>query len=323
MRIDDFLSDIAQPPRPADGADELEAMQAKLVALLDRLTGPFLEGTMQTPIPGVWIHRIAHPGPPNYHLQVPLFAVIAQGSKRMLVGDEAYEYDRFNYFVSTVELPVAGQVIVADPAEPYLGMRLDIDMDAVRELIREEMVRPTDSSDAPVALSVTRLSENILDPVLRLLRLLETPQDIPVLAPMIQREILYRLLANGQGARLRQIALQDTHTQRIARAIETMRRDFAQSLRMNDLARDVHMSVSSFHQHFKAVTTMSPLQYQKQLRLHEARRIIFERDTDVALTARLVGYESASQFTREYGRLFGAPPLRDRRRWLTEQVEVD
>ena len=161
----------------------------------------------------------------------------------------------------------------------------------------------------------------MLDAVLRLLRLLSNPDDIPILAPMIKREILYRLLQNGQGTRLRQIALQDSQTQRVAKVIRYLRGNFARSMRMDSIARDVHMSVSSLHHHFKAVTAMSPLQYQKQLRLQEARRLMLLEDIDVAMAAHRVGYESASQFSREYSRFFGAPPLRDRRRWLEDGAE--
>ena len=151
-----------------------------------------------------------------------------------------------------------------------------------------------------------------------MLRLLDTPEDVPIMAPLIKREIMYRLLVNGEGARLRQIALQDSHTQRIAKAISALRVNYAQSLRVEDMARAVHMSVSSFHHHFKAVTAMSPLQYQKQLRLQEARRQMLMTGSDVASAAHSVGYESPSQFAREYGRMFGAPPLRDKQRWLSE-----
>jgi AraC-like DNA-binding protein len=290
-----------------------------LVALLDRLTGPTFDGKATTAIDGVHIHRVWHPGPPRYHMQRPLFAVIAQGSKRILVGSERYEYDSFHYLVSSVDLPVAGQVVTASPERPYLGMRLDIDLSLVRELIHDASLPPPGNTAATApGVCVAPLTDVILDPVLRLLRLLDTPADIPVLAPMIKREILYRLLTSGHGERLLQFALQDSHTLRVAKAITLLRENFREPLRVDTLAATAHMSVSSFHQHFKAVTTMSPLQYQKQLRLHEARRLMFAGDGDVAHAAYSVGYESASQFTREYGRLFGAPPLRDRRRWLAE-----
>ena len=204
---------------------------------------------------------------------------------------------------------------------PYLGLRLDLDVEAIAELVQDENLPQAARAASSRGLYVNRLSAEMLDAVLRLLRLLSNPDDIPILAPMIKREILYRLLQNGQGTRLRQIALQDSQTQRVAKVIRYLRGNFARSMRMDSIARDVHMSVSSLHHHFKAVTAMSPLQYQKQLRLQEARRLMLLEDIDVAMAAHRVGYESASQFSREYSRFFGAPPLRDRRRWLEDGAE--
>jgi AraC-like DNA-binding protein len=251
----------------------------------------------------------------------PALALIAQGSKRVLIGDEEYEYDPLHYMVTSVDLPAVGKVEVVSATQPYLGLRLDLDVKVIGELIQDESLPPARHADPSRGLYVNRLSATMLDAVLRLLRLLDTPDDIPILAPMIKREILYRLLRHGQGARLRQIALQDSQTQRVAKAIRLLRENFAQSLRIESIARDVHMSVSSLHHHFKAITAMSPLQYQKQLRLQEARRLMLLGDIDVAIAAHRVGYESASQFSREYSRCFGAPPLRDRRRWLEEAAE--
>jgi len=167
---------------------------------------------------------------------------------------------------------------------------------------------------------VNPLGGCLLDVVLRLLRLLDTPRDIPILAPMIKRELLYRLLMNGQGVVLRQSVLQDSQLNRVAKAIRILRDNYAQPLRVEEIARDVHMSVSSLHHHFKQATAMSPLQYQKHLRLQEARRLMLSDDAGVALAAHAVGYESSSQFSREYSRLFGAPPLRDKQRWKEESA---
>lgn len=320
-----ILNDIPDAARAAaDRAQPvfdpgLERARLELVALLDRLTGP-LEGSIGTGIAGLSLHRVLRPGGPKHAVQRPAFSVIAQGSKRLLVGDEVFEYDPLHYLVSSVDLPVVGQVAVASPTQPYLGLRLEFDAEDIRSLIRDEALPPVSQPDAARGLYVNRIGATLLDAVLRLLRLLEAPTDIPILAPMVRREILYRLLMNGQGARLRQVGLQDSHTQRIASAIRRLREHYAQPLRVEDLAREVHMSVSSFHHHFKAVTAMSPLQYQKQLRLQEARRIMFAGDVDVAMAAHQVGYESSSQFSREYSRLFGVPPMRDKRRWLEENA---
>ena len=305
---------MARPRPPGRPPTRPTTPVSTSVALLERFTGE-VEGTIETAVPGLSLHRIVNPGGPKPGIQTPALGLIAQGSKRVMVGDDVYVYDPFHYLVSSVDLPVIGQVTVANETQPYLGARLDLDVDAITELIRDENLPPAAHADATRGLFVNRLGSSMLEAVLRLLRLLDTPEDIPILAPLVKREILYRLLMNGQGARLRQIALQDSQTQRIAKAILLLRQHFDQPLRVEAIARDVHMSVSSLHHHFKAVTAMSPLQYQKQLRLQEARRLMLLDVADAATAAHRVGYESASQFSREYSRLFGAPPLRDTRRW--------
>jgi AraC-like DNA-binding protein len=299
----------------------LDLARRHLVCLLERLTGA-VEGSIQTPIAGLTVHRIMRPGGPKPAIQMPALSLIAQGSKRVFVGGEEYEYDPLHYMVTSVDLPAVGKVTVASATQPYLGLRLDLDVEAIVELIQDEKLPPVAHAEASRGLFVNRLSTTMLDAVLRLLRLVETPDDIPILAPMVKREILYRLLRNGQGARLRQMALQDSQTQRVTKAIRLLRENFARSIRVESIAKDVHMSVSALHHQFKAVTAMSPLQYQKQLRLQEARRLMLFGNIDVAIAAHRVGYESASQFSREYSRFFGAPPLRDRRRWLEEAAEA-
>ncbi|MDR5735447.1 AraC family transcriptional regulator [Caballeronia sp. LZ025] len=310
--------DAHDPPRDTRHGGSLDAAldhaRVDLVSLLDRLTAG-CEGSLETPVPGVYLHRITNPGGPKPGMQTPALALIAQGSKRVMVGDDVYVYDPMHYLVSSVDLPVIGQVTAASETEPYLGMRLDLDVDEITSLIQDQNLPPATQTEASRGLYVNRLGSSMLDAVLRLLRLIDTPEDVPIVAPLVKREILYRLLMNGSGARLRQIALQDSQTQRIAKAISLLRRNFDQPLRVEDIAKDVHMSVSSLHHHFKAVTAMSPLQYQKQLRLQEARRLMLLDIADAATAAHRVGYESASQFSREYSRLFGAPPLRDTRRW--------
>lgn len=314
---DSIAPSAADPGHAPDS--ELDSARRELVDLLNRLTGG-TEGTISTAIAGLSVHCVVCSGGPKATVHTPALALIAQGSKRVLVGEEQYEYDPLHYLVTSVDLPAVAKVTVASPTEPYLGVRLDLDLEAIAELIQDENL-PSAHADASRGLYVNRLSAPMLDAVLRLLRLLETPDDIPILAPLIKREILYRLLRNGQGARLRQMTLQDSQTQRVAKAIRLLRENFTQSLRMEAIAHNVHMSVSSLHHHFKAVTSMTPLQYQKQLRLQEARRLMLLEDIDVSIAAHRVGYESASQFSREYSRFFGAPPLRDRRRWLEDAAE--
>lgn len=305
---------VAQP-MPLE--PELDEARKELVQLIERITRG-QDGTFETSVAGLQLFCISKPDKPKHAFATPALGLIAQGSKRIIMGDDIYVYDPMHYLVTSVDLPVCGQVRLTSESEPYLGLRLELALDEIGELIGDEKLPAKANAPASRGMYVNRIAMPVLEPVLRLLRLLETPEDVPIMAPLIKREIMYRLLVNGEGARLRQIALQDSHTQRIAKAISALRVNYAQSLRVEDMARAVHMSVSSFHHHFKAVTAMSPLQYQKQLRLQEARRQMLVTGIDVASAAHSVGYESPSQFAREYGRMFGAPPLRDKQRWLSE-----
>lgn len=310
---------VVSQPVDAEASARLETAQRELVTLISRFTDG-IEGSLETAIEGVAMHRITNPQGPKHGVQLPMFAVIAQGSKRLYVGEDVYDYDPMHYLVSSVDLPMVGKVMVSSPERPYLGLRMHLDSKEIGALIGDEHLPQGVSSDASRGLFVNPLNDTLLDAVLRLLRLLDTPRDIPILAPMIKREILYRLLMNGQGALLRQTVLQDSQMNRIAKAIRMMKESFTQPLRVDDIARDVHMSVSSLHHHFKVVTAMSPLQYQKNLRLQEARRLMLADDISVAIASQTVGYESPSQFSREYSRMFGAPPLRDKRRWQEEEA---
>ncbi|VVE81713.1 AraC family transcriptional regulator [Pandoraea sputorum] len=309
------LHDVS--PQEGHADDPSHAARAELVHLLERATHG-LEGTAPTAVDGLMVHRILHPGGPRPALQQPAFAVIAQGEKRLQIGEAHYAYDPMHYMVSSVHLPVVAQVSGASEQSPYLGMRLNLVAEDVTSLIGDEHLPPPAPSPCGRGLYVNRLDAALLDAVLRLLRLLDAPRDIPILAPMIKREIIYRLLMNGQGVLLRQMVMQDSQMNRIANAVRWLRDHYAQPLRVESLAQEVHMSVSSLHHHFKLVTAMSPLQYQKQLRLQEARRLIFVADVAVSSAAQAVGYESASQFSREYARVFGEAPLRDKRRWLQD-----
>jgi AraC-like DNA-binding protein len=298
-----------------------EPARRELLCTLERMTGD-LEGSLDTPIEGLFLHRISQPTGAKPGLQKAALGVIAQGSKRLLIGDDAYEYDPFHYLISSVDLPVVAKVSVASPTLPYLGLRLELNVEEITSLISDESLPPQPPAEAARALCVNPLGGALLDAVLRLLRLLDTPRDIPILAPLVKRELLYRLLMNGQGAVLRQSVLQDSQLNRVAKAIRILRDNYAQPLRVEEIARDVHMSVSSLHHHFKQATAMSPLQYQKHLRLQEARRLMLTDDAGVALAAHSVGYESSSQFSREYSRLFGSPPLRDKQRWKDETASA-
>jgi AraC-like DNA-binding protein len=288
----------------------LQQRQVELATLIERFTGR--DGTHSTAIASLRLHRSSVPNEPIYGIWVPVLCVVAQGSKQVILEDELYAYDPTSYLLVSVDLPLLGQVIKATSEVPYLGLSLELDPGQISALIMEAGLKPALGNLNPGrGLVVSRLSAPLLDAVVRLLRLLETPQDIPVLAPLVQREILYRLLIDEQGVRLHQIASSNSQMQRITRAINWLKRNYAQTLRIEDIAREARMSPSGLHHHFKAVTAMSPLQYQKQLRLQEARRLMLGEDVDAATAGFRVGYESPSQFSREYSRLFGAPPLRD------------
>lgn len=243
----------------------------------------------------------------------PSLCVIAQGSKEVHLGDERYRYDPYHYLLATVEMPAISQIVEASPERPYLSLRLDLDPALVASVMLEAgLPSPRRDADSVRALNVSTLDADLLDAAVRLVRLVEaSPAEMRVLLPLVTREIAFRLLIGEQSARLRNIAVLGGHTDRIARAIERLRKDFDKPLRIESLARDLGMSPSGFHEHFKAVTAMSPLQFQKQIRLQEARRLLLAEDMDAASAAYRVGYDDASHFSREYKRLFGQPPMRD------------
>jgi AraC-like DNA-binding protein len=242
---------------------------------------------------------------------VPAFCVIAQGSKEVFLGDDRYQYDPAHYLLATVELAVVSQVLEASKEWPYLSLRLDLDPTLVGSVI-VEAGQPSPRSQGNVkAIAVSPLDAGLLDAVVRLVRLLDSPGDARVLLPLVTREIVYRLLMGEQSSRLRHIAVEGGYTDRIARAVERLRNDFDRPLRIDSIARELNMSVSGLHHQFKAVTAMSPLQFQKRLRLQEARRLLLGEHLDAASAAYRVGYDDPSHFNREYKRLFGAPPMRD------------
>ncbi|PFH12537.1 AraC-like DNA-binding protein [Collimonas sp. PA-H2] len=269
------------------------------------------DGVHQTAIAPLNVVRMSQPSVPVHALHKPALCIIAQGQKRAILADEVYVYNSASYLVVSVDLPVTGQVTQASPELPYLCLRLDLDPKEIGDLMMATELRAK-KGDAPArGMFVSKATTSLLDAVLRLMQLLAAPQDIPVLAPLAMREILYRLLQEEQGSMLQQIAMSDSQAQHVVKAIELIKRDYRLPLRIESLAREANMSSSSLHQHFKAVTAMTPLQFQKQLRLQEARRLLFTEVGDAATAGHLVGYESPSQFSREYNRMFGAPPARD------------
>lgn len=241
----------------------------------------------------------------------PCIAIVVQGKKRVVLNDEVLHYDPLNYLVVSVTMPVVSQVIEASAQSPYLCLVLDLDLEALARLILEVGDRGTPPVTSDRGLFVSRMGEPLLDAVLRLVRLLDTPEDLAVLAPVIQREIYYRILRGELAHRLTELVAGDGGSHRILRAIDWLKQSYTRPLRIEALAEVVHMSPSALHHRFKAVTAMSPLQFQKHLRLHEARRLMFAEGMDCAAAGHRVGYGSPSQFSREYHRLFGAPPRVD------------
>lgn len=279
------------------------------------------DGVHPTAIERMGLIRSSRPGEPVHALHQPALCIIAQGSKQVMLGEDVYLYDASRHLVVSVDLPVTARVLQATPQVPYLCFRLDLEPgELAAMLLQAGLPAPTQRTSAR-GMYLGDTCPLLLDAVLRLVRLLDTPEDIPALAPLAMREILYRLLKGEHGWRLNQIVTANSQAQRIARVIGWLKEHFAEPLRIEDIAREVHMSTSALHHHFKAVTAMSPLRYQKQLRLQEARRLMLSEDVDAATAGFRVGYESPSQFSREYSRLFGAPPARDQRR-LRQRQEV-
>jgi len=264
-----------------------------------------------TEIRGMSLIRRDKPTQPICAMYEPGICLAVQGAKRVLLGHESYEYGARRYLLTSVDIPSIVQIVQASRTKPYLGLMLKFDLREISQLMVDSNLPPPVHQPSRRGLATGELTSPLIAAFQRLIDVLDEPRDIPILAPIIQREIYYRLLVGDQGGQLRQITAVGSRSHRIARAISWLKKNFARPLRIDDLAAHVNMSKSMFHHHFRAVTALSPLQYQKWLRLNEARRLMLTERFDAATAALQVGYESASQFSREYGRLFGAPPLRD------------
>jgi AraC-like DNA-binding protein len=287
-------------------AHELRAELARKVAL-------FIGSAeiLATEIPQLTLYRRTAPTAPVSATYEPSVAVVVQGRKRVELGRTTFFYDESRFLLTSVDLPVISQVIEASEESPYLCLRLRLEMPAVRELLSREEIQVTVAPSESPAMTTAETTSEFLSAFCRLVDLLNSPRDIPFLSPLIQREIIYRVLRSAEGQRLRGIATLGDQSHRTARVIAWITANYAKPLRVEDLAQIAAMGVSTLHHHFRVLTSMSPLQYQKQLRLHAARQRMLMDGLDAASAAFEVGYESASQFNREYSRFFGQPPMRD------------
>ncbi len=266
---------------------------------------------VNTAVPGLLLYQLTEPSPPECKLYEPCICVIAQGAKSVVLGDESLVYDARHFLITSVDLPAFVRVVKASREKPCTGLVFKLDLREMSQLMVDSHLPPPRPQQSSRAMAIGEVTLPLITAFQRLTDLLAEPQDIPILAPIIQREVSYRLLVSDQGARLRQMALAGSQSNQIARAIDWLKGNFTQPLRIDDLATQVNMSTSTFHHHFRLVTAMSPLQYQKSLRLNEARRLMLAENHDATTAAFQVGYESPSQFSREYSRMFGSPPLRD------------
>ncbi|EGQ8274512.1 AraC family transcriptional regulator [Vibrio parahaemolyticus] len=281
----------------------------KLAKLIDRWTGD--ANQYDTPISGLRFSRWTTPTPPTSYTHNPSICLIAQGRKRVLLGEESFIYDANHFLISSVDLPIIANIIEASEEQPYLGLIMELDLTEISQLIVDSELAFTQAKEAQKGIAVGELSESLLDAFVRLAELLDEGQNIKILAPIIKREIFYRLLMSEQGTRLHQIVTAGSHSHQIAKAIDWLKNNFVKPLSVGDLASFTGMSKSSFYTHFRSMTSMTPLQFQKKLRLSEARRLMLTENLDAMAATFKVGYESPSQFSREYSRLFGAPPSKD------------
>ena len=294
---------------PVERPEELAVATTMLAKSIDRWTGN--ENRRDTAITGLRLSRWVTPTEPASYTLKASVCLIAQGVKRVLLGEDTYVYDANHFLITSVDLPVVAQIIEASREKPYLGLILELDLREISQLIVDSDLPLDRSWQAQKGMAVGKLWLPLLNAFQRLIDLLDENENIQILAPLVLREIFFRLLTTNHGPRLQQIVTAGSHSHQISRAIDWLKTNYTRPLRINELAAYSGMSKSAFHNHFRLMTSMSPLQFQKRLRLNEARRLMLTENLD-ALTATFeVGYESPSQFSREYSRLFGAPPLRD------------
>ncbi len=297
-----------RPPARVNGASQPD------LAKLGRLIAAYAphDGSFELHIPGAHAIRLSRVNKECVHaVRLPSLCIAAQGAKTMIVGQDVYEYDSTRMIVFSVALPVAGQVTQASQSEPYLALKLDLDPHKIAELVLKVFPQGLPPAQERSAVYVTPIDDNTINAMTRLMECLAHPGDAELLAPLVMDEILIRLLRSPIGVRVAQMGFAESSVHRVAKAISWLQENFSQPMKVEELAELVNMSVSSFHEHFKSVTSMSPLHYQKVLRLQEARHLMLSTIMDAGTASQRVGYLSASQFSREYSRFFGSAPTRD------------
>ncbi len=307
VKVNGKVRPLRQIGKAADPSEPDTARLARLIAAY----APH-DGSFELRIPGVHASRFSRVNKECVHaLRVSSLCIVAQGAKTVIVGDEVYEYDASRMIVFSVALPVAAQVTRASHSEPYLSLRLDLDPRKIADLVLKVFPRGLPPTQERSAVYLTAADAGVVNAATRLMECLGQPGEAELLAPLAMDEILIRLLRSGIGARVAQMGFAESSVHRVAKAISWLRGNFSQPMKVEDLAEMVHMSVSSFHEHFKSVTSMSPLHYQKVLRLQEARRLMLSTMMDAGTASQRVGYLSPSQFSREYSRFYGSAPGKD------------
>jgi AraC-like DNA-binding protein len=299
-------------------SDQIDKQRAELTRHIESYTGK--DGAYATAIPALSFIRFSDVIGPNYGVYKPSLCIIVQGKKEVILAQESYLYGPANYLVASVNLPIAGKVTEASPEVPYLALKLEFTPSEILEVLRDFQMGVAKKENAKRGMYVSKIEPSLLDAVTRLARLLDTPEDIKVLAPLIRKEIIYRVLQGENGGLLKQMAIEGSSTNQISDVIEHIMNNYEKPFKIEELSEIANMSVSSLHRHFKEVTAMSPIQFQKQLRLQEARSLLLSESADAANVAFRVGYESPSQFSREYSRMFGLPPIEDIKR-MREQYD--
>jgi AraC-like DNA-binding protein len=286
-------------------------MEADREELAERIARALPRDGVGEPQPGVYLSRFSTTADLVHGFLEPCFCVIARGAKALTFGDEVFRYGPAQYMISTVGLPMSAQVVEASVHRPYLGLRLTLDPAVVASVMVESGIVQSRGDGGVKAVDVSTLDADLLDATVRLVRLIHRPVEYRAIAPLVVREIVYRLLTGAQGGRMRHLVTFGGEAHRMLRAVQKLRENFDKPLRIESIARELGMSLSGFHAHFKAVTAMSPLQFQKQIRLQEARRLMLSENLDAAEAGYKIGYDDASHFSREYKRHFGEPPMRD------------